>query len=59
MNEKLKIPREDFGVVFDRLSKFAKAQKFQKTIFSVLFSLTADKRDLEQIKRIFEEIDTD
>jgi len=47
------------STVLFRLSKFAKASMFQKTIISVIISLNADKKELERIKQIFEEIDID
>ena len=41
------------------MSKFAKANKFQKCIFSVILGLRADKEDLKRLKAVFETIDKD
>jgi len=54
-----KVGDEVITNTFNNIQKYTQATKFQKTIFSVLLGLRTDKTELEILKKVFNEIDTD
>lgn len=58
-DQNLDVDLETKKEVFNNLSEFSKATKFQKTILSVLLGLRSDKEDLQQLKIAFNKMDKD
>ena len=53
------VKKDDQVQILQNLQNFAKANKFQKSILSIMMGLTSDKSELQRLKVAFQKLDVD
>lgn len=59
MSPRRELKSDDQLQILGNLQTFAKANKFQKSILSVMMGLTSDRKELKRVKRAFQKMDLD